>query len=178
MTTRREALLNLAEPLLEELGPDAFGLGVLARAANIKTPSLYKHFSSAADLEHALISRGFTCLAEAFTEAALEGETPLARFARLYRHWAHERPALYQLMMSRPLDHDLLEDGVEEQAMSAILAYFGENTSEHPKARVAWAAAHGLVALELAGRFTPGANLDETWIALTEMLENTSNRGS
>lgn len=171
MTTRREALLDLAEPLLEELGVDGFGLGALARAAHIKAPSLYKHFAGSADLEHALISRGFRYLAQAYQEPPVSPETPLARFARLYPQAAQDRPAMYQLMTSRPLNRELLAPGVEDEAMAAILTYFGESATDHPRARVAWAAAHGLVVLELAGRFPEDADLDEAWRVLIEALE-------
>ena len=38
-------------------------------------------------------------------------------------------------------------------------------------ARAAWAAVHGLVALELADRFPPDADLDAAWAAAVRALE-------
>jgi hypothetical protein len=35
---------------------------------------------------------------------------------------------------------------------------------------LAWAAAHGLVSLEIAGRFPPGTDLDAAWRALAGAL--------
>ena len=40
---------------------------------------------------------------------------------------------------------------------------------EH-RARLLWAAAHGLVVLELADRFPPGADLDAAWTELVAAL--------
>lgn len=173
MSARREELLTIAERVLEAEGLEAFGLGAVARAANIRTPSLYKHFASLADLEHALMSRGFLRLAEALDEAATVANAPatrdssLAAFARAYRAHATALPQLYRLMTERPLDRALLAPGAEESAMRALLNYFDESIGSHDRARAAWAAAHGLVSLELAGRFPPGSDLDAAWEVYT-----------
>ena len=207
MSARRGELLALAETILERDGIEAFGLGSLARAAGIRTPSLYKHFEGLADLEHALISRGFRMLGDALDQAGTgsgsgsgSGAGPgtgagansstgastsvssgtsassasprehadpegkrLSAFAASYRAFAGEHPQLYRLMTERPLDRALLEPGAEQAAMSALLAHFDERPGSHDRARAAWASAHGLVSLELAGRFPPGADLDEMW---------------
>lgn len=49
--------------MLEEEGLDAFGIGSFARAAGIKPPSLFRHFSDLTDIENALISRAFAAFA-------------------------------------------------------------------------------------------------------------------
>lgn len=172
MSARREKLLDLAEHLLERDGLEAFGMGALAREAGIRTPSLYKHFSGATDLEHALISRGFRWFAVSLESNTPAGKDPLAVFAEAYRAAARSRPQLYRLMTERPLDREQLNPGAELAAMSAILAYFGESEGSHDRARTVWAAAHGLVSLELANRFPPGADLDAAWRVLVETFEH------
>ena len=47
-------------------------------------------------------------------------------------------------------------------AADPLLSAFGD---EHV-ARAVWASAHGLVTLELAGRFPPEADLDAAWAAM------------
>lgn len=173
MSARRESLLDLAEQLLESEGLESFSVGSLARAAGVKPPSLYKHFAGAEDIEHALISRGFLRLA-----AQLDGECPagsssprgpatqFAAFASRYRAFALTQPQLYRLMTERPLVRTMLAPGAEAAAMSKLLAFFGETEASHDRARAAWAAAHGMVSLELSERFSPGADLDAAWRVL------------
>ena len=172
MSARREELLDLAESIIEEDGLEAFSLGSLARAAGIRTPSLYKHFASLTDLEHGLISRGFTRLASSLDKAgeaasSRSGENSLVQFARAYRAYALTHPQLYRLVTERPLDRTRLTPGVEAAAMRALLQYFDETVENHDRARAVWAAAHGLVSLELSGRFPPRSNLDGAWAAFT-----------
>ncbi|MBC9926369.1 MULTISPECIES: TetR/AcrR family transcriptional regulator [unclassified Leucobacter] len=170
MSARREELLDLAESLLETEGLEGFGIGALARAASIKPPSLYKHFSSAQDIEHALISRGFLELSVRLHGATPAGSGSLATptthfdaFASAYRSFARERPQRYRLMTERPLVRAALVPGAEQAAMSELLAFFGETEDSHDRSRAAWAAAHGMVSLELSGRFPPGADLEAAW---------------
>ena len=169
MTERREQLLDLAERVLEREGLAGFGVNSLAREAGIKPPSIYKHFSGAADLQHALISRWFRRLA-AVLDAA---EPSVAAFAAAYRSSALDAPQLYRLATDGPLDRAMLEPGAERAAMAATLRLFGEEAGvdeDHPRSRLAWAAAHGLVSLEIAERFPPGADLDAAWRALVDAL--------
>lgn len=180
---RREELLDLAEQVLEEEGLDDFGVGVLARAAGIRPPSLYKHFAGLDDIESALIARAFRRFGSALDVAvrAARGGEPtdlLAAFARIYRDEALARPQLYRLMTARPLDRERLEPGAEEAGMAALLAVFGENVENHDTARAAWAWAHGLVSLELAERFPPGADVDAAWQVLIDTLAPLATHGS
>jgi hypothetical protein len=94
--------------------------------------------------------------------AALRAGGPgLEGIARAYRAWALAHPHLYGLMTERPLPRDRLPPGAEERAAAPLHEALGD---EH-RARAAWAAAHGLAALELRARFPPGADLDAAWAA-------------
>lgn len=169
MSARREQLLDIAEALLEREGLESFGVNGLAREAGIRPPSLYKHFAGIAEIEHALIARCFRMLA-----TVLDKAERLQDFMVAYRGVARDHPQLYRLMTERPLDRELLDrldPGAEIAAMAALLRVFGENNEDHTMARVAWAAAHGLVSLENAGRFPPGADVDDAWSVLVETLE-------
>ncbi|MGD9606387.1 MAG: TetR/AcrR family transcriptional regulator [Leucobacter sp.] len=130
------------------------------------------------------------------SDAATRTDTDdlLTAFASVYREVARGAPQLYRLATERPLDREMLERidaGCEQAAMAAILELFGEAPEsrtqdrdshdrshdgshdpnrDHTRARLAWAAAHGLVSLEIAGRFPPGADLDAAWRRLVEAL--------
>jgi AcrR family transcriptional regulator len=154
-TARQREILAAARALLAREGEDALTVARIADALSIKAPSLYKHFSGKRAIEVGLIAQGFTEQAE-----ALEGAPDLAAFGRLYRAFALREPALYRLMTERPLPRDELPEGLEARAAAPLIEMLGQD-----RARAAWAFAHGMVTLELAGRFPPHADLDAAWHA-------------
>ncbi|MEA2249331.1 MAG: hypothetical protein QOH46_3860 [Solirubrobacteraceae bacterium] len=155
LSSRQQDVLAVARELLTQEGLEALTLGRVAQALRIKPPSLYKHFASKRHLEAALIAEGLESFAE-----ALEAVGPaLADVAVAYRRYALDHPQLYRLMTERPLPRDLLPDGLEARAAAPVLGAVGDPDL----ARAAWAYAHGMVQLELAGRFPPGADLDPAW---------------
>ncbi len=173
--SRREQLLGLAEQTLEREGLEGLGITALAREAGIKPPSLYKHFAGIDEIENALIARGLRAVGATMADAltATPGATPRARleaFARAYRANALARPQLYRLTTARPLDRAALEAGAEHAGMAAVLELFGETVERRDRARAAWAWAHGLVTLEIAGRFPDDADLDAAWTVLVDGL--------
>lgn len=87
----------------------------------------------------------------------------LPSVAAAYRRWALAHPHLYALATERPLARERLPAGIEDRAAEPLVAALGGD--EHV-ARAVWAAAHGLVSLELAGRFPPDADIDAAWAAM------------
>lgn len=154
--SRRDEILEVAATLLEQEGPDALTMREVAARMGIRAPSLYKHVRDKDDIiagvqERALIDLGH------HLAAAGGGLTALAD---AYRSWAMAHPRLYEVATRRPLARDSIAPGVESAAAGPVVAAAGGD--EH-LARALWALAHGLVDLELAGRFPPGADLDATW---------------
>ncbi|OLF14155.1 TetR family transcriptional regulator [Actinophytocola xinjiangensis] len=155
--TRREEILDVAESLLESEGAQALTMRRVAQEMGIRAPSLYKHVPGKDDIEAGLQERALRVMATALAPA---GTDLLAIMAR-YREWALTHPGLYELATRRPLRRDVIPASVEAAAAAQIVAVAG---GEH-RARALWALAHGLVDLEMADRFPPGADLDETWRA-------------
>ena len=91
---------------------------------------------------------------------AFKGDSP-EELGRAYRAYALAHPHLYRLMTERPLPRERLPAGVEERAAAPLLDALGDRDL----ARAAWALAPGLVALELAGRFPPDADVEAAWRA-------------
>lgn len=156
---RREQILSAAEAIVTAEGIQALTMRRLADELGIQAPSLYKHLRDKDELLAALQERALISLG-----AALEAAGPdLEQLARAYRRWARAHPALYEIATGLPLARDRLAAGVEERAAAPVVAAAGGD--EH-RARALWAAAHGLVDLELHERFPPGADLDAAWAAL------------
>jgi AcrR family transcriptional regulator len=155
-TARQREILAAARALLAREGEGALTVARIAEALSIKAPSLYKHFAGKRQIEAGLIAQGFAELA-----AELEAVgSDLTEFGRVYRAFARREPALYGLMTAGPLPRDELPEGLEARAAAPLVAATGNDPD---RARAAWAFAHGMVTLELAGRFPPHADLDAAW---------------
>ena len=155
LSPRQQEIVGVARDLLTREGVEALTLGRVAQALGIKPPSLYKHFASKRALEAVLIAEGMRMWAESLETA---GAT-LSELAIAYRRFAHENPQLYRLMTDRPVPRELLPEGLEARAAAPLVAA----TGDPDLARAVWAFAHGMVVLELAGRFPPDAELEHAW---------------
>jgi AcrR family transcriptional regulator len=156
----RDRIADAARELLEAEGPDALTMRRLAEKLGVRAPSLYKHFPDKRALEYALIEIGFAEFAAAFEGDRTRGEARLASVGRLYRAYALAHPHLYRLMTEHPLDRSRIRAGVEERAANVVIDGF--DGDEHT-ARALWAFMHGMVVLELNGRFPARADLDRAW---------------
>jgi AcrR family transcriptional regulator len=154
--SRREDILAVAEAVLDEEGPDGLTMRRLAADLGIQAPSLYKHVRSKGDIEAGLQERAL----RAFGEAVAAAGPDLFDIAAAYRSWALAHPRRYELATRRPLRREAIAPDVEAAAAAPLVAAAGGN--EH-LARAMWATAHGLVDLELAHRFPPGADVDRAW---------------
>jgi AcrR family transcriptional regulator len=158
---RARAIVSAARQILEREGPDGLTMRRLGDAVGIRAPSLYKHFPDKAAVEIALINDGFEEIAARFEAALASGEDTLVEIAIAYRRFAQSHPHLYRLMTAGPLPRERLRPGVEARAAAPIVQAVGDPDL----ARAVWAFAHGMVILELDGRFPADANLEAAWEA-------------
>jgi hypothetical protein len=99
-------------------------------------------------------------------EALAGTEHDVAALAAAYRRSALARPQLYLVATRGPLHRAQLPAGLEDEAAAPVLAAAG---GDRARARALWAVAHGLVDLELTGRFPPDADLDAAWAAAASL---------
>ncbi|MFF9349357.1 TetR/AcrR family transcriptional regulator [Streptomyces sp. NPDC014734] len=177
MTDRARQIMAVARELLDAEGPDALSMRRIAERVGIRAPSLYKHFPDKAAVEAGLQVQGMTRLAEDLeaAEAGIGAEPPLLVLAGAYRRHALASPHLYRITHTRPLARTALPEGLEDRAaMPLARAVHGDIDV----ARSLWAFAHGMVLLELDGRFPPDADLDAAWRtgceAFTQTVRNKS----
>jgi AcrR family transcriptional regulator len=161
MTGRARQIVDAAREILEREGREALTMRRLGEAVGMRAPSLYKHFPDKAAVEVALMDVGFEMMADRL-EAAIVAEGPsLAALAKAYRRFATGHPHLYRLVTAGVLPRDRLRPGVEARAATPLVRV----TGDAHLARAAWAFAHGMVILEIDGRFPPDADLDAAWDA-------------
>lgn len=163
--TRREQIVAEARRLLAEEGPAGLSMRRVAARLGIQAPSLYKHVADKAELELELVAAAFRDQAELFelTLGAVQqrsGPGALAALAGTYRRYACANPHLYRLVNAQPLPRERLPAGLEARAAAPLIEAAGGDPA---LARAAWAFAHGMVMLEIDGRFPEGADLDAAW---------------
>ncbi len=158
LPARSQQIVTAARALLEREGADAVTMRAVADALGIQAPSLYKHFRNKAALELALISEALWEIGWAGHEAVAGG---VGALAAAYRSEARRRPNLYRLATQGELDRAGLQPGLEEWAGNPWYVATGDAVL----AQAFWSFAHGMVILELDGRYPPGSDLDATWAA-------------
>ncbi|WP_083255009.1 TetR/AcrR family transcriptional regulator [Amycolatopsis orientalis] len=155
MSERTGQIVDAARVLIDEGGSAALTMRALGERLGIRAPSLYKHFPDKGAVEAQVIALALRELA-----SELERAGSLDALASAYRAYALEHPHLYRLMNSGPLPRHLLPAGVEDAAALPLVRAVG---GDMDRARAVWAFAHGMVILELDGRFPPDADLDSAW---------------
>ena len=90
LSDRQREIVAAARGQLARDGVEALSLGAVAKALGIKTPSLYKHFASRAELEAAAFAHGMV---------ALEIAQRFPLWSKLEKSWA---PALDAFVAARP----------------------------------------------------------------------------
>jgi AcrR family transcriptional regulator len=149
-------IVEAARRILEDEGIAALTMRRLAEDLLMQAPSLYKHFSSKADVEAVLIGDAMFAIGDA-THGALHApgpETAVHRLLDVYHEHGRSHPNLYRLATSGP-------EGLEEWAGNPWFVVTGESSL----AQALWSFAHGMLILELDQRYPPGSDLHATWRA-------------
>lgn len=162
-SARAAQIVTAARAVLEAEGSEALTMRRLADELGIRAPSLYKHFPDKRALEVAVIEE---VLAESGQEmhdavARPSRRTPVDSLLRCYRRYGLDHPHLYRLATSGPFDRDALPPGLEEWSGQPFFLA----TGEPHKAQALWSLAHGMVILEIDGRYADPTELDLTWQA-------------
>ena len=153
---RAAQVIAAAGRLLDAEGPQALTMRRLADEVGVRAPSLYKHLPGKEALHRALVIEALHGLGAAMAAAG----TSLRSVGLGYRAFAVAHPHRYRLLTDTPLPDDEDVRAAELAARAPLDAVLGPD--EH-RGRALWAFAHGMVDLELRGRFPPGADLDAAW---------------
>ncbi len=159
----RERIFIESLALLESKGLAGFSMRNLADRLHIKAPSLYKHVEGRDEIIAEIQAYGI----KEFGQAIASANKSKRAKALAYRKWAILNPHLYEVTLRTPLLRHRLPAGLEDSVTKMIIGITGK---DHEHARAVWALMHGLVDLEIAGRFPENANLDKTWTRAIQML--------
>ncbi len=165
----------VARRLLEEQGPEALTMRRLAEEMGIRAPSLYKHFAGKAEVESAVIEDALFDIGDVTHRAVHEpgALSPLASLLATYRAYCRMHPDLYRLAACGRFPRQSLPPGLEEWAGNPWFVVAGDAHL----AQALWSFAHGMVILELDGRYPPGSDLDSTWRAGAAAFERSAGAG-
>lgn len=182
----RERLCAAAERLFAEKGPDAVTMRQLAAELGVSPMTPYRYFQDKDDILAAVRTNGFNQFAAALEEAREKARSPRAKGAAVgeaYVRFAFEHPHTYKLMFD--LNQPMAEGDYPELAEAGRRAHVtmsawvkdqveaGEMVGEPEQiGAMFWAATHGVVVLEMAGKLPEGAARD-----LQHKLSQTLARG-
>lgn len=162
-------VIEAAAALADAKGIEAVTLSALADQLGIRTPSLYNHVASLADLRLRLTVVALTelyCAVEAEI-GQREGAEAFQAMCRAYRNWAQSRPGLYACVVPTALveDEDIRRAG--ERLLSITLQTLkslgvADDVAIHA-ARYFRSTLHGFVTLEQAGGFGIDRDPDESF---------------
>lgn len=164
--TSVEQIVRAGAQVLEAEGPDGLTMQAVARAVGVRAPSLYKHVTGRDALVRLIAEDAVHDLAVRLERAAPQGTEPttaLAAAAHALRAFAHERPAAFRLVFSpgaeaaRPDPHTMRAGSATVLRVARELAG-PEHALEAARTVTAWAS--GFIAMELAGAFRLGGDVD------------------
>jgi AcrR family transcriptional regulator len=164
----REALIDAAESILVEHGPEGFSLREAARRAGVSPAAPQHHFSSAAGLLTEVAVLGFKELTDRLREANGRGKIARSRLIEqgvAYVRFAVAHPGRFQLMFHHrkllPADERIHAAGraAYSELEAAVREYLGAHSKRPSDGAVAamvlaaWSMVHGFAQLALDGKF-------------------------
>lgn len=185
---RRETILDAAMSVFESGGGvDAISFRTVAKAAGCSYSAPYSYFQGKTDLINALRARAFRWIEQEMKAALRPNQDAFVRLnvlARAYVQAGISRPERYALMFFA-MDNDpnsppslelqtakrdalnvctqAIRDG---QQSGDFTADIDPLTASH----MFWAAAHGMVSLEVSGQFVMGKTIDQLIAPLLQSL--------
>lgn len=175
----REAVIDRAASLADELGLDEVTITKLGRALGIAPPGVYRHVVDAGDLRAAIGQRAASEVAGVLAAACtgLSGREALGALADALREWAVAHPGRYAALQVAP-DPD---DAAGQAGTADVLAVFGaalrayalEGDDLTDAIRLVRSGLHGFIALERDGGFRQPRSVDATFTRLVDSFDVT-----
>lgn len=180
----KQTLVTEGIALVEAEGVRALSLKALAERCGVSAPALYHHFRNKDELLEALGLHALARFEEALAPALYDTASALSfqAFARAYLGFAHEHPALYDLVFG-PTTWKGNGDEVRRRAKRSFRAFVRRIDAERERGRpigkedplrlaqVAWATLHGLCRMRDDGLAFSRAAVDDVAIYAAHLLD-------
>jgi AcrR family transcriptional regulator len=179
----RERLIDVAEQLFAERGPDAVSLRQLAAALEVSAMTPYRYFADKEEILAVVRARAFNRFAEALERAADSVSDVFARSTAVghaYIEFAFNNPDAYRMMfdLGQPIEAaypDLVRAGDRARAtmtdhLQPLIAAGYLVGDPILIAHTYWAGLHGLIVLKLAGKLSPEADFDAILTTMHDAL--------
>jgi AcrR family transcriptional regulator len=168
--TSRDDIIDVSRAIIEDEGVEQLTIRRIAETINRTQPAVYQHFSSKDAILEAVVTDGFTALAERLKRATRGGKTLLNAIAHAYIRFGLERPRLYEVMFVGPpaitFAAGAATPAAAHTAFNIIAAAVAESgvtpAQTETVTEVVWASLHGLVTLSITKRLRPGRALQQT----------------
>ncbi|SDD91589.1 DNA-binding transcriptional regulator, AcrR family [Auraticoccus monumenti] len=164
--------------LVDEIGFEQLSMGLLAERLGVRTPSLYRHVASQADLAHRIAVLAMTELADAVRDAT-QGRSEkeaLAAGAHAMRTYVLIHPGRYAAgnaaIVTGPEDPLVPAVGRVLESWTAMLHGYRLDPDQSVHAlRMLRSTLHGFAALEAIGSFQLDTDLDESFSWMLDFID-------
>jgi AcrR family transcriptional regulator len=164
--------------LADEIGFAPLSMGLLAERLGVKTPSLYKHVDSLADLAHRIAVLAMTELGDAIRDAT-QGRADsdaLAAAAQAMRTYVKEHPGRYAAGNgARPTGPDDPLIPASDRLLGSLAAvlrgYRMDPSQEIHALRMLRSMLHGFATLEVAGGFQIDTDVDDSFTWMINLID-------
>jgi len=166
--TSLEQIVKAGRDIVETDGIDGLTMQSVAARVGVRAPSLYKRLQGRNELLR-LVANDAAAELTRDLESAADGKDPrrdLTNLASTFRRFAHANPGAYSLIFA-PLPDDARADAGWSVRASAPVIDTTERLAgtdhalEAARTVVAWA--NGFIAMELAGAFRLGGDVDRAF---------------
>jgi AcrR family transcriptional regulator len=165
--------------LVDEIGFASLSMGLLAERLGVKTPSLYKHVTSQADLAHRIAVLAMTEFSDAIRDAiqGRAGPDALAAGAQAMRTYVREHPGRYAAgnaaRATGPDDPLIAADGRVLASWAAMLRGYQLDSSQEIHAlRMLRSILHGFATLEAADGFQIDTDVDDSFTWMIDFIDH------
>ena len=173
------SVTEAAAALVDDVGFENLSMGLVAERLGVKTPALYKHVTSQADLAHRIAVRAMAEFADAIRDAiqGRAGSDALAAGAQAMRTYVREHPGQYAAgdaaaRATGPDDPIIPAVARVVASWAAMLrGYHLDSSLEIHALRMLRSVLHGFSTLEAAGGFQYAPSVDDSFTWMVNFLD-------
>jgi AcrR family transcriptional regulator len=173
------AVTEAGAQLADEVGLDQLSMALLAERLGVKTPALYNHVASQAQLVHRIAVLAMTEFADAIRDAIAgrAGRDALVAGAQAMRRYVREHPGRYAagnaVRPTGPDDPLIAADGRVIASWAAMLrGYRLDPAQEIHALRMLRSMLHGFATLEAAGGFRIDTPVDDSFTWMVSFIDH------